>query len=51
MIRKLIDRLLRKSEREAAPPAVPAIPLGQRVEIAAADHRIDPGLLDDNAVE
>jgi poly(A) polymerase len=50
MIRKLIDRLLRKSEREAAPPAVPAIPLGQRVEIAAADHRIDPGLLDDNAV-
>jgi poly(A) polymerase len=50
MIRKLIDRLLRKSERDTAAPAVPSIPLGRRVEVAAADHRIDPGLLDDNAV-
>ncbi|EGJ10795.1 poly(A) polymerase, partial [Rubrivivax benzoatilyticus JA2 = ATCC BAA-35] len=50
MIKKFIDRLLGKSPAPEAPPALPAIPLGQRVEIPAAEHRIDPRLLDDNAV-
>ncbi|MDE2564691.1 MAG: polynucleotide adenylyltransferase PcnB [Burkholderiales bacterium] len=49
MIKKLIKRLLGKG----APPeaeAEPAIPLGARVEVPATEHRIDPGLLDANAV-
>ena len=52
MIKKFINRLLGKGEPAAADvaPAVPDIPLGQRVEIPAAEHRIDPSLLDANAV-
>ncbi|WP_416461057.1 polynucleotide adenylyltransferase PcnB [Rubrivivax gelatinosus] len=50
MIKKFIDRLLGKSPAPEAPAAPPAIPLGQRVEIPAEEHRIDPRLLDDNAV-
>jgi poly(A) polymerase len=56
MIKKFINRLLGKGDATAAAvpqpsaPAVPAIPLGQRVEIAVAEHRIDPMLLDDHAV-
>ncbi len=53
MIKKLIGRLLgRSTAPEAAPaPAVPpGPPLGQRVDIPAAEHGIDPKLLDDNAV-
>ncbi|MDE2504886.1 MAG: polynucleotide adenylyltransferase PcnB, partial [Burkholderiales bacterium] len=46
MIKKLIKRLLGKSVVEEAP----AIPLGARVEIPATEHRIDPALLDANAV-
>lgn len=49
MIKKFIKRLLGKGE-EAAAPAVPVIPLGVRVEIPASEHRIDPKLLDANAV-
>ncbi|MFO1216694.1 MAG: polynucleotide adenylyltransferase PcnB [Burkholderiaceae bacterium] len=45
MIKKFIDRLLGKSA-----PTKPAVPLGKRVEIGAAEHGIDQGLLDDNAV-
>jgi poly(A) polymerase len=57
MIRRFIDRLLGKQApvaMAADPPAADvavAVPvLGQRVEIAAAVHGIDPGLLDDHAV-
>ncbi|MBX3600845.1 MAG: polynucleotide adenylyltransferase PcnB [Rubrivivax sp.] len=53
MIRKFIDRLLGKAPAAPAADAaaeVPAIPLGQRVEVPAEAHRIDPALLDANAV-
>ena len=50
MIKKFINRLLGKPAKASAAPAVPAIPLGVRVEVPASDHRIDPKLLDDNAV-
>ena len=52
MIKTFINRLLGKDPRSATPaaPALPAIPLGRRVEVAADEHRIDPRLLDDNAV-
>jgi len=53
MIKKFIHRLLGKGAPPAdppAPPAPPAIPLGQRVELPVSEHRIDPGLLDANAV-
>jgi poly(A) polymerase len=46
MIKKFINRLLGKSP--AIP--VPAVPLGKRVEVGAAEHGIDQGLLDDYAV-
>jgi poly(A) polymerase len=52
MIKKLIHRLLGKSgaASESAEPVLQATPLGQRVEIGAQDHGIDPDLLDDHAV-
>ena len=53
MIKKFINRLLGKADKgDPAPavPAVPVIPLGQRVEVPVEEHRIDPTLLDDNAV-
>jgi poly(A) polymerase len=56
MIKKFIQRLLGKpgeaaASAPAAPaPVAPAVPLGRRVEIGVADHRIDPKLLDDHAV-
>ncbi len=56
MIKKFINRLLGKGEPSAAAdapvarPAMPEIPLGQRVEIPATEHRIDSSLLDANAV-
>ena len=46
MIKKFIDRLLGKS----AAARKPAVPLGKRVEVGAAEHGIDQGLLDDYAV-
>jgi poly(A) polymerase len=47
MIKKLIKRLLGQAEAtEASSPP----PLGRRVEVAVAEHGIDLGLLDDNAV-
>jgi poly(A) polymerase len=46
MIRKFIDKLLGKP----APKGKAAIPLGKRVEVPAAEHGIDPALLDDRAV-
>jgi poly(A) polymerase len=50
MIRKFIDRLLGKSADPppTPPPAAPV--LGQRVEISADEHGIDPGLLDEHSV-
>jgi poly(A) polymerase len=56
MIKKFIDRLLGKGEKAAAAQTPPAatlslgIPLGKRVEVSAAEHRIDASLLDANAV-
>ena len=50
MIKKFIKRLLGQSPREEGPPPAPVIPLGVRVEVPAAEHRIDPALLDANAV-
>ena len=52
MIKKLIHRLLGKSSGtdQPAEPELKATPLGQRVEIGAAQHSIDPDLLDDHAV-
>ena len=52
MIKKLISRLLGKTVAplEPAEPAPQATPLGQRVEITADQHGIDPDLLDDHAV-
>jgi poly(A) polymerase len=48
MIRKLIDKLLGKSA--AAAGKAGGIPLGKRVDIPAAEHGIDPALLDERAV-
>ncbi|MBL8334372.1 MAG: polynucleotide adenylyltransferase PcnB [Rubrivivax sp.] len=52
MIKRFINRLLGKDDKAPPPPPppVPAIPQGRRVEVPAADHGIDPKLLDDNAV-
>jgi poly(A) polymerase len=51
MIKKFIDRLLGKNAAAAAPlHAMPVVPLGRRVEVPASEHRIDPSLLDANAV-
>jgi poly(A) polymerase len=54
MIKKFIQRLFGQGDAAPAPapaaPAAPVIPLGVRAEIAAAEHRIDPKLLDANAV-
>lgn len=47
MIKKFIDKLLGKP----AAPTKKASPLGQRVEITADVHGIDPGLLDERAVK
>ena len=46
MIKKLIDRLLGKPARKAAPaasePEIPVVPLGQRVEVPRSGHRHRP---------
>ncbi len=46
MIKKFIDRLLGKG----ASASKTAVPLGKRVEIGAAEHGIDLGLVDEHAV-
>lgn len=52
MIKRLIDKLLGKpAKAAAAPPAPPRIPLGKRVEVPAAEHGIDPSLVDDRAIK
>jgi poly(A) polymerase len=48
MIKKLIDKLLGKP---AAKTAKTAVPKGKRVEVALAEHGIDLGLVDDNAIK
>jgi poly(A) polymerase len=48
MIKKFIDRLLGKSDANAGKGRVP---LGKRVELSAAEHGIDPELLDERAVK
>ncbi len=51
MIKKFINRLFGKDAASTlAAPVVPVSVLGKRVEYAAAEHGIDPKLLDDNAV-
>ncbi|HEX5683577.1 MAG TPA: polynucleotide adenylyltransferase PcnB [Ideonella sp.] len=53
MIRKFIDKLLGKpaaGDKPAAGAKVARIPLGKRVEVPAAEHGIDPTLLDERAV-
>lgn len=56
MIKRFITKLLGKEQEPAAPllppaPAVEAIPLGRRVEVAAAEHGIDPALVDERALK
>ncbi len=46
MIKKFIDRLLGKG----AAASKPAVPLGKRAEVGAAEHGIDQSLLDERAV-
>ena len=48
MIKKFIQRLLGKSDEAAL--VQPLIPIGARVEVPASEHRINPELLDANAV-
>ena len=53
MIKKFINRLFGKDTKEAVPGAAAealTVPLGARVEVAQAEHGIDPTLLDANAV-
>ena len=50
MIRKFIDKLLGKSAADDKPAKASRIPLGKRVEVPAAEHGIDPSLLDERAV-
>jgi poly(A) polymerase len=51
MIRKFIDKLLGKTPPVTAAAAKAArIPLGKRIEVAAAEHGINPELLDERAV-
>ena len=49
MIRKFIDKLLGKTPANAGVPV--RVPLGKRVELSAAEHGIDPELLDERAVK
>jgi len=52
MIKRLLNKLLGKSGDNAPPQApVPKIPFGKRVEVPAAEHGIDPSLVDDRAVK
>ncbi len=50
MIKRLIGRLLGKSTPARKPAQPPGPPLGKRVEVGAAEHRIDAKLIDDNAL-
>lgn len=50
MIRKFIDKLLGKQPAGGQPAPAGRIPLGKRVEVPAAEHGIDPSLLDERAV-
>ncbi len=50
MIKKFINRLLGKGASPATPADAPVIPLGVRTEVPATEHRINPALLDANAV-
>ena len=50
MIRKFIDKLLGKPAAGDKPAKGARIPLGKRVEVPAAEHGIDPSLLDERAV-
>ncbi len=45
MIKKFIDKLLGKAGASARPAVK-----GRRVEVPVSEHRIDPGLVDENAV-
>jgi poly(A) polymerase len=47
MIKKFIDKLLGKQSRVLAP----GVPAGKRVEVAKAEHGIDPTLVDERALK
>jgi poly(A) polymerase len=49
MIKRLIKKLLGQGDAPA-PPAPPAIPLGERVEVPQSEHGIDPRWVDERAV-
>ena len=49
MIRKFIDKLLGKAPAAAAKDT--RVPLGKRLEVPAAEHAINPDLLDERAVK
>jgi poly(A) polymerase len=49
MIRKFIDKLLGKSDPSPASAKPAGVVLGKRVEIPAAEHGIDPALVDERA--
>jgi poly(A) polymerase len=49
MIKRLIKKLLGQGDAPA-PPAPPAIPLGERVEVPKSEHGIDPRWVDERAV-
>ena len=57
MIRKFINKLLGKgdgaadTEAKAKKPKAPAIPLGKRADVPAAEHQIDAKLLDERAIK
>lgn len=50
MIKTFIKRLLGKGDSTEVAVAPPAIPLGARTEVTAAEHQINASLLDANAV-
>ncbi|MFP5399195.1 MAG: polynucleotide adenylyltransferase PcnB [Gammaproteobacteria bacterium] len=52
MIKKFIDKLLgKRAPATPADPPAPVIPLGRRVEVPAAEHGIDPRLVDERALK
>lgn len=51
MIKKFINRLLGKTAPGETPNGAAKMPLGHRVEVPAAEHGIDPSLVDERAVQ
>ncbi|MED5618629.1 polynucleotide adenylyltransferase PcnB [Ideonella sp. BN130291] len=51
MIKKLINKLLGKTEAGDDKKKGPKIPLGKRTEVPVAEHGIDPALVDERAIK